>query len=95
MDLFGRGYVFDSIILQIKKEREETLYKVYVTDTLKMINDKLSSHFPGSSFDVRWFDLIEKKKVDTRTGEQIAEEVIRMSGLEFEEGGEDNDESSI
>lgn len=56
-----------------------------------MINDKLGSRFGGSAFENRYFDLIEKKqRKDTRTGEQIAEDVMRFSGLKFEEGGEDN-----
>ena len=67
-----------------------------MTDALKMINDKLCSRFGGSVFDSRYFDLIEKKqRKDTRTGEQIADDIIRLSGLKFEEGGEDNGESSI
>lgn len=95
--MFGRGYIIDYIILQIKKEREEMAFKVYVTDTLKMINDKITSYYGGSTFDKRFYDIVEKKqKKDIRTGEQIANDVIRFSGLKFDdEGGEDNGESSI
>ena len=88
--MFGKGYIFDYIVNQIKKEREEIAYKVYVTDSLKMINDKLCSRFGGAVFDVRFFDMLEKKqKKDVRTADQIVQDVIRFSGLKFEEGGEE------
>ena len=75
---------------QIKKEREEMVYRVYVTDSLKMINDKLNSFFGGATFDTRYVDLVEKKqKKDIRTAEQIAQDVLRFSGLKLEEGGEE------
>ncbi len=72
------------------------IYRVYVTDTLKMINDKLNTRYGGAIFETRYLELVDKKqKKDTRTGEQIAQDVMRFSGLKFEEGGEDNGESSI
>ena len=65
-------------------------YRVYVTDCLKMINDKLNSYFGGAVFDSRYYDLVEKsQKKDIRTAEQIAQDIMRFSGLKFEEGGED------
>lgn len=65
------------------------VYRVYITDSLKMINDKLNSRFGGAVFETRYIELVDnKQKKDVRTGEQIAQDVIRFSGLKFEEGGE-------
>lgn len=64
------------------------VYRVYITDTLKMINDKLNLRFGGAVFETRYIELVDnKQKKDVRTGEQIAQDVIRFSGLKFEEGG--------
>ena len=65
------------------------VYRVYITDTLKMINDKLNSRFGGAVFETRYIELVDnKQKKDVRTGEQIAQDVIRFSGLKVEEGGD-------
>lgn len=77
-------------------EREEQSYRLYISDTMKMINDKLFSRFGGSVFEYRYYDLVKtKKKKDNRTANQIAEDVIARGGLIIKEGGEDNSESSI
>ena len=37
----------------------------------------------GSEMNVRFADLIEKRKIDTRTGDEIAFDVIEKAGLSF------------
>ena len=62
LELFGNGYVIDHCIALLKKEREERIYRVYITDGLKAISETLQSiRGSGSALSVRWLDLVEKK----------------------------------
>jgi hypothetical protein len=57
------------------KEQEDNAYRVYVTDTLKMIAQ--GNLAPA----VRYADLIDRTPPDPRSGEEIAADVIRRCGL--------------
>lgn len=46
-------------------------YRIYVTDSLKMISENTSKYAGGSSFSVRYWDLIKKPVNETRTSEEI------------------------
>lgn len=65
--------------------REET-YRIYVTACLQ--------HAPrGESMNKSYYDLIKKQKVDTRSGEEVALDIITKAGLHF--GVEHNEHDSI
>lgn len=61
------------LIALYQKEQEEMLYKVYVTETLKIL----------SGVTVSYTDLLEhrKKPKDNRSGSEIAADVIERCGL--------------
>ena len=46
-------------------------YRIYVTDSLKMISENTSKYAGGSSFAVRYCDVIKKPVNETRTSEEI------------------------
>lgn len=46
-------------------------YRIYVTDSLKMISENTSKYAGGSSFSVRYWDVIKKPVNETRTSEEI------------------------
>lgn len=54
---------------------------MYVTDTLKLIAENTSNIVRGSSPADRYVDMIKRRPVDRRTGEQIAADVIKKAGL--------------
>ena len=56
---------------KIEQDEQELAYKIYMTDSLKGIVGMKS----------RWIDLIDKKPVDNRTGDEIAIDVIQKAGL--------------
>lgn len=87
LDLFGKGYVFEHILFAIQKERDELSYRIYVTDGLKAVNDNLSAYLGGGVvLRDRYYDLVKKKKPkDTRTAEEVAEDIVSEMGLTFEE----------
>lgn len=53
---------------------EDRAYRIYISDVLKMIAEG------DCSPTQRYIDLITKKK-DTRTGEQIVEDIVKGAGL--------------
>ena len=58
---------------------EDLSFRVYVTDTLKLMGE---NKYPSQ----RWYDTLERKPVDNRTGDEIALAVIRAAGLSFKDG---------
>lgn len=58
-------------------------YKIYTTDALKAVTVNTARFNGGSEMKIRFVDLIDKKQVDTRTGDEIALDVIEKAGLSF------------
>lgn len=81
LDLFGSGYVIDHCISVFSTKQEEMLYRIYLTDALKVISENTAKMVQeGKYLPKRYADLIEKKnrKEDERTGDEIADEVIEF-----------------
>lgn len=67
---------------KILDDAEELIYKRYITDGLRDITESVSQAFGGNYLSVSFFDLIDNnKKQTTRTGEEIAADVIKKAGL--------------
>lgn len=68
---------------KILDDTEELIYKRYITDGLKDITESVFQAFGGKYLSVSFFDLIDnsKKQTITRTGEEIAADVIKKAGL--------------
>lgn len=60
---------------RIKQDEEEYAYRVYMTD---------SAHYRGENkyLTYRWEDVIGNR-IDTRTGDEIAADIINGAGLRF------------
>lgn len=67
---------------------EEKAYRVYVTDTLRNINDILAHTYGGNYIQTRYADLMDDTPQDTRTGDEIAKDIIKRAGLKT--GGQAN-----
>ena len=59
------------------QQAKDTAYRVYVTDCLKLIAENTGN----ISLKLRYYDIIQQKKVDTRTGDEIVEDIIKRAGL--------------
>lgn len=57
------------------------MYRVYVTDALKLLEENTARYFGGNHMTQRWIDSITPKKQDTRNGAEIAADVIKKAGL--------------
>ena len=59
------------------QQAKDTAYRVYVTDCLKLISENTGN----ISLKLRYYDIIQPKKEDTRTGDEIVEDIIKRAGL--------------
>lgn len=68
---------------KILDDTEELIYKRYMADGLEYVTESISQAFGGKYLYVSFFDLIDnnKKQTVTKTGEEIAADVIERAGL--------------
>lgn len=59
--------------VKARKEQKtlEEAYRIYVTDCLKLTSENTARYAGGSNVSVRYYDLIKKPVVETRTSEEI------------------------
>jgi len=91
LDLIGKGYIVDHCVSLFNDRMKERLYRVYITDTLKCLNDNVAKVVGGSVLKARYYDLLEEgnKKEIEKTGDEIALEIIRKAGLKVK--GKENE----
>ena len=63
------------------QQAKDTAYRVYVTDCLKLISENTANISRGQYMKSRYYDIIHTAKVDTRTGDEIVEDIIKRAGL--------------
>ena len=59
------------------QQAKDTAYRVYVTDCLKLIAENTGN----ISLKSRYYDIINPKKADNRTGDEIVADIIKRAGL--------------
>lgn len=75
----GAGYVVDYCISRYKHRQEEKIYRGYIADALMHICNNIANAYGGTTVETRYIDL--GKPADTRTGDDIAVDVIQRAGL--------------
>lgn len=65
----GRGYI-RALPYIIKEREEEKAFKIYISDTLRLIGKNTAS-LGGEYYPGRFIDLIEPKEEKTQTAEEI------------------------
>lgn len=83
VDLLGTGYVVEYCVSRYNHKQEEKQYRIYLTDALMVIANNTARAFGGSTVTMRYSDII--KPQDTRTGDDIAVDVMQRAGLTFKE----------
>lgn len=61
----------DHCISIFHKKNEEDAYKFYVTDVLKIMLEDVARHMGGSYVQVRFADIMNPPKKETRTAEEV------------------------
>lgn len=67
----GISYVIERYIAYFHKEQQEKAYHIYVTDCLRVITENTAKQGGGSYIKLRYADVIEPHKEETRTAEEI------------------------
>ena len=69
-------------IARYQSQQRELAYRIYVTDCLRMATENTAKMSKGAYTAARFYDIINPKPVDIRTGEEIAAEIINRAGIE-------------
>lgn len=64
------------VISRYKAYQKEMAYRIYITDSLFYLGQM-------KSLNVRYYDLVNPRPKETRTGDEIALDVIEKAGLRF------------
>ena len=75
MELCGRQYLIDHCFLAEETIQKEKAFKVYVTDTLKALNDAVADKIGGSVFNKRYIELIEFSNEKEQDPEEIIDRI--------------------
>lgn len=78
LDLMGSGYVIDHCIAAINADRRRQTFEVYVTDSLYVMLKYINR---GKDVLDRYWDMINPKPKDERSGAEIAADIIKRHGL--------------
>jgi hypothetical protein len=71
------------VIAKIEDMQEETIFRIYLTDALKIIGENTAKFAGGSMISKRFCDIICNQKTEPeKPVEQIIDEVIKNCGLE-------------
>ena len=72
----------DFCISLFQKEQEDKAVKIYYAECLRIISENTAKMGGGSYITVKLADIINQKPVDSRTGEEIAADIIKQAGIE-------------
>lgn len=67
---------------RFNQHQRDLAYRIYVTDCLRMATENTARMSQGSYTAARFYDIINPKPVDNRTGEEIASDIIKRAGIE-------------
>ena len=71
-------------------ERAKTeAYRIYVTDALRIAGENTARYASGNYIKARYADMIEPKKQDNRTCEEITADVVARCGLTIRKAAPD------
>ena len=67
---------------RFNQHQRDLAYRIYVTDCLRMATENTAKMSQGAYTAARFYDIINPKPTDNRTGEEIAAEIINRAGIE-------------
>ena len=67
---------------RFNQHQRDLAYRIYVTDCLRMAAENTAKMSQGSYTTVRFYDFINPKPVDNRSGNEIAADIIKRAGIE-------------
>ena len=75
-----RGYLA-ALPALLKQRRIHDDWQKYVGECLRTITENTAKYVGGSYMTTKWTDIVDPKPKDTRSGAEIAADVIKKAGL--------------
>ena len=67
---------------RFNQHQRDLAYRIYVTDCLRMVTENTAKMSQGAYTAARFYDIINPKQVDNRSGNEIAADIIKRAGIE-------------
>ena len=67
---------------RFNQHQRDLVYRIYVTDCLRMATENTAKMSQGAYTAARFYDIINPKPVDNRSGNEIAADIIKRAGIE-------------
>lgn len=61
--------------------QREMAYRIYISDCIRMITESVAGFGSGPYMCKRFYDMINSKKTDARSGEEIVVDVLTRMGV--------------
>ena len=68
-------------VARLNERAKTEAYRIYVTDALRVVAENTARFASGNYIKARYADMIEPKKQDNRTGDEIVTDIIKRAGL--------------
>ena len=68
-------------MVRLNEKARNDAYRIYVTDALRSVAENTARYAGGNYIKARYADIIEPKKQDNRTCEEITADVVARCGL--------------
>ena len=67
---------------RFNQHQRDLAYRIYVADCLRMATENTAKMSQGAYTAARFYDIINPKPVDNRSGNEIAADTIKRAGIE-------------
>lgn len=74
---------------RLNEKARSDAYRIYVTDALRVVAENTARFASGNYIKARYADMIEPKKQDNRTCEEITADVAARCGLTIKKAAPD------
>ncbi len=66
---------------RLNEKARNDAYRIYVTDALRLVAENTARYASGDYIKMRYAEIIEPKKQDNRTCEEITADIVARCGL--------------
>ena len=74
---------------RLNEKARNDAYRIYVTDALRLVAENTARYASGNYIKVRYAEIIEPKKQDNRTCEEITADIVARCGLTIKKAAPD------
>jgi hypothetical protein len=76
-------------VARLNERAKTEAYRIYVTDALRIAGENTARYASGDYIKARYADMIEPKKQDNRTCEEITADIVARCGLTIKKAAPD------